>query len=159
MTSIAQPTITAIATSHLCGAFACAGSFAVFASAAYIESRAYLNRTQRQMLTYQRRLAVGRQSVPQALKGTSRLYLFLKGLHDRWPPRAPESGIGNLRRVQTTGIVQRRAERWSSLATPTLECYWESLAARWGTKPSQARGIDIGTDDSGGTVLPANLFS
>src|SRR5690242_1699783 len=38
MTSIAQPTITAIATNHLCVGFSCFGWFAVVASAACIAS-------------------------------------------------------------------------------------------------------------------------
>ena len=49
---------------------------------------------------------------------------------------------------------------WGSMMVQALQPgAWsgigESLATRWGTKPSQARGIDTGTDDSGGTVLPA----
>jgi hypothetical protein len=39
--------------------------------------------------------------------------------------------------------LSSKSSTWS-LATGHLECYWESLAARWGTKPSQARGIESG---------------
>jgi len=52
--------------------------------------------------------------------------------------------VEHLREGGMSQALQRRT--WSAIG--------ESLATRWGTKPSQARGIDIGTDDSGGTVLP-----
>jgi hypothetical protein len=57
--------------------------------------------------------------------------------------------VEHLREAGMGQALQRRT--WSAIG--------ESLATRWGTKPSQARGIDIGTDDSGGTVLPVFLFN